>query len=97
MPAKETWVVYMLRCADGSLYTGVTTDPERRLRQHNAGKASKYTRIRRPVTIVFREDGHTRGGALSREAAIKRLTRRAKLLLARRSGAGSSQPGQGAG
>ena len=72
------WWVYIARCADGSLYTGITTDPARRLTQHNAGTASKYTRTRRPVTFVYQEPHPTRSQALSRESAIKALTRRAK-------------------
>jgi putative endonuclease len=78
---KPRWWVYVLRCADDSLYTGVTTDPERRLAQHNAGIASKYTRARRPVAIVHREATVGHGAALSREAAIKKLSRLAKEAL----------------
>jgi putative endonuclease len=73
--------VYVLRCADGTLYTGVTTDPDRRLAEHNAGTASKYTRSRRPVAIVYREAKRGRGTALRRELAIKALTREAKEAL----------------
>jgi len=75
------WWVYVLRCADGTLYTGVTTAVARRLRQHNAGTASKYTRPRRPVELVYRQRATSHGAALRREAAIKRLTRRAKEAL----------------
>jgi putative endonuclease len=78
-----SWVVYLLRCADGSLYTGVTTDVRRRCRQHNAGTASRYTRARRPVRLVYQEAHPHRGSALRREAAIKRLSRRQKLQLLR--------------
>lgn len=77
------WLVYVLRCADGSLYTGITTDPDRRLAQHNAGTASKYTRCRRPVVMVHREARRDRGAALRREAAIKALSRRQKETLIR--------------
>ena len=80
-PASSPWVVYILRCHGGSLYTGITTDPDRRLRQHNAGTAARYTRSHRPVTMVYREDQPTRGDALRREAAIKKLARTAKLRL----------------
>ena len=73
--------VYMLRCADGTLYTGWTTDLERRLAAHNAGEGAKYTRSRRPVVLVYSETLPTRQEALRREAAIKRLTRAQKLLL----------------
>jgi putative endonuclease len=76
-PAARWWV-YVLRCADGTLYTGVTTDPARRLAQHNAGTASKYTRCRRPVVIAYRERARTHGDALRREFAIKKLSRAAK-------------------
>ena len=75
---KAEWWVYILRCKDGTLYTGITTDTERRLAQHNAGTASKYTRARRPVTVVFREPAKTHGAALRREIAIKKLSRVAK-------------------
>lgn len=78
---KPRWWVYVLRCADDTLYTGVTTDTDRRLGQHNAGTASKYTRSRRPVVIVHREAARGHGDALRREAAIKRLPRSAKLEL----------------
>ncbi|MBQ9109703.1 MAG: GIY-YIG nuclease family protein [Oscillospiraceae bacterium] len=76
-----SWWVYLLRCADGSLYTGITTDVERRTAQHNAGTGAKYTRSRGPVVPVFREEGPTKGEALRREAAIKRLPRQEKLKL----------------
>lgn len=72
------WVVYIMRCADGTLYTGVTTDLARRLKQHNAGTASKYTRARRPVAVAYRATAKTHGDALRRELAIKKLSRAAK-------------------
>jgi len=75
--------VYILTCADGTFYTGYTTDPERRLREHNAGTASKYTRIRLPVTLSFLEGAPSRGAALRREFEVKRLSRRNKMLLCR--------------
>jgi putative endonuclease len=75
---KPQWWVYVLRCRDGTLYTGVTTDPDRRLSQHNAGTASKYTRSRRPVAMVYRETAKGHGAALRRELAIKKLSRSAK-------------------
>ena len=82
----QGWWVYVVRCADRSLYTGVTTDVPRRVRQHNAGTASKYTRSRLPVRLAYREEARGRGAALQREAAIKRLTRQAKeRLIAARS------------
>lgn len=75
------WIVYVLRCADGSLYTGITNDLRRRLAAHRAGTASRYTRTRGPVRVVHREPAADRGAALRREAAIKRLPRTAKLAL----------------
>jgi putative endonuclease len=71
----------MVRCTDGSLYTGMTTDVARRVGRHNSGAGSKYTRSRRPVTLVFKERAEGRGSALRREIEIKRLSRSAKLLL----------------
>ena len=71
--------VYIVRCADGTLYTGSTVDLEKRLRAHNGSKAgAKYTRARRPVELVYREETATIGAARRREAAIKRLTRTQK-------------------
>jgi len=82
---KPWWIVYVLRCADGSLYTGVTNDLDRRIATHRAGKGSAYTRSRLPVRLVYTERRPNRGAAQSREAAIKRLPRAAKLALTRRS------------
>lgn len=80
---QEGWWVYMLRCADGSLYTGVTTDLQRRLAQHNGERTggARYTRCRRPVELVWQEPGHDRSSAHRREAALKRLPRQSKLAL----------------
>jgi putative endonuclease len=75
------WYCYILRCRDGSLYTGVTTDPARRERQHNDGTAAKYTRTRRPVKIVYCETLHSRGDALRREHQLRHLPRNMKLEL----------------
>jgi putative endonuclease len=75
------WVVYMLRCRDGSLYTGITNDLTKRLAAHRAGTGARYTRARLPVRLVYRELRATRGSALRREGAIKRLPRAAKLAL----------------
>lgn len=72
---------YILRCADGTLYTGWTNDLDRRLAAHNAGKGSKYTCSRRPVELVYREEWGTKEQAMSRERQIKRLTRSEKLAL----------------
>ncbi|MCP3163454.1 MULTISPECIES: GIY-YIG nuclease family protein [Myxococcus] len=71
----------MLRCRDGSLYTGATNDLERRVATHGRGRGAAYTRARLPVTLVWSEPAEDRGAALRREAAIKRLTRGDKLLL----------------
>lgn len=73
--------VYLLRCADGSLYCGWTTDPMARLKTHNAGRGAKYTRSRLPVKLVYTEAFETRQEALSREWHIKRLSHREKELL----------------
>ena len=73
--------VYILRCAGGSLYTGVTLDLDRRLAQHRAGRASRYTRGRLPVSMVWCREVDTWGGALREEARIKRLSRLGKEAL----------------
>ena len=73
--------VYLLRCADGSLYCGWSTDPERRLGQHAAGTASRYTRRRRPVELVWTAECDDRSHALREEARIKRLTAAEKRAL----------------
>lgn len=73
----------MLRCRDGSLYTGITNDLPRRLGRHRAGTASAYTRARRPVRLVYQERQPDRGAALRREAALRRLSRGEKLRLLR--------------
>lgn len=72
---------YMVECSDGSLYTGWTTDVERRMTAHNEGKGAKYTRPRLPVKLVYYETFMTKEEAMSREYAIKRLTRAGKLKL----------------
>ena len=81
--AAEIWFVYILRCVDGTLYTGITKDLARRTRQHNDGTASRYTRSRRPVKLVYQEPQRSQSLALKREAAIKKLTRRQKLAMIR--------------
>jgi putative endonuclease len=75
------WFVYMLRCRDGSLYTGYTDDVERRVAVHQSGKGAKYTRSRLPVELVYQEELPDKSAALKREAAIKKLTRQQKLQL----------------
>lgn len=75
------WYVYILRCGDGSLYTGYTDDVERRLAVHQSGKGGKYTRSHLPVELVYREELPDKSAALRREAALKRLSRKEKLVL----------------
>ena len=75
------WTVYVLRCRTGQLYTGCTTDLERRVREHNSGTGSKFTRSRLPVTVVYKEESGSRSQALRRERAIKAMRREEKLLL----------------
>jgi len=70
--------VYIVRCADGTLYTGWTTDVERRVAQHNAGRGARYTRIRRPVALVYHEEAPDRSTAMRREWTIKKLDRERK-------------------
>ena len=77
----DRWFVYMVRCADGSLYTGIAKDVARRCQQHNAGTASRYTRSRLPVVVAYEEVQRSRSLALKREAAIKAMNRRQKLAL----------------
>ena len=78
---SERWFVYILRGADGSLYTGITKDVNQRLEQHNAGMASRYTRGRLPVTVIYREGSMPKGTALRRELTIKALSRKSKEAL----------------
>jgi putative endonuclease len=75
------WQVYIILCSDNSLYTGITTDLERRLQQHAKGKGAKYFRGRNPLQVVFLESGHTRSTACQRELIIKAMTRGEKYLL----------------
>ncbi|MFT7285925.1 MAG: putative endonuclease [Halieaceae bacterium] len=88
MAEPGDWQVYLLRCADGSLYAGVARNLQRRLRQHNGELVggAQYTRGRRPVTLLWNEACADRGEAQSREAAIKRLPREEKLRLIRSAG-----------
>jgi len=76
-----SWFVYILSCSDGSLYTGITTECERREKQHNAGKGAKYTRVRLPVTMVYQEVAEDRSAASKREYQIKQLSRKQKLAM----------------
>jgi predicted GIY-YIG superfamily endonuclease len=75
---SSRWLVYLLHCSDGSLYTGITNALEKRLKAHAAGTASKYTRSRLPVRLAYSEPQRSKSAALKREAAIKRLCRAEK-------------------
>lgn len=81
MTSNSNWVCYLLRCADDTLYCGITNDLEKRFSAHNAGTAAKYTRSRGPVELVFTESCIDRSSASKRELEIKKLTRVAKLAL----------------
>ena len=81
---------YILECADGTFYTGWTTDPERRVKQHNAGRGARYTCMHRPVRLVYVEEQADRASAMKREVAIKRMGRDGKKRLVER------QPARGA-
>jgi putative endonuclease len=87
--AADAWRVYIVRCADGSLYTGIAIDLERRIAEHNAdnGLGASYTRSRRPVTLVYQEVAADRSAASKREYRIKQLSRTEKLALIDGSGA----------
>jgi putative endonuclease len=80
---SEPWIVYMVRCADGTLYTGITTDVVRRVAEHNGeGRlGARYTRSRRPVTLAYVEPACNRAAAARRETVIKQLDRAGKLAL----------------
>lgn len=75
---------YIVECADGTLYTGWTTDPQRRVRTHNAGHGARYTRQRRPVRLIYIEEQTDRGSAMKRERAIKTMSHLRKKALAER-------------
>ena len=77
----ESWKVYILRCGDGTLYTGITTDVQARFAQHSSGKGAKYTRGRGPLEIVYTEECPDKSTALKRELQIKALPRAEKLKL----------------
>ncbi|MCM3145587.1 GIY-YIG nuclease family protein [Brevibacillus sp. MER 51] len=78
IPSSKSHYVYILSCADGTLYTGYTTELIRRLAAHNEGKGAKYTRGRGPVELLYWEEGADRSWGLKREDSIKRLTRKKK-------------------
>lgn len=75
---EKDWKLYILRCRDGSLYTGITTDVQKRQAAHNCGKGAKYTRSRRPVELVYQESCKNHSEALRREIQVKTLTREEK-------------------
>lgn len=75
MLLESIWYLYILRCGDGSLYTGITTDVEKRLEAHRTGRGAKYTRGRTPLELVYREICGSHSNALKRELAVKKLTR----------------------
>ena len=80
--SQANWYVYIVQCRDNSLYTGISTDPQARVAEHNSGpNAARYTRSRRPVNLLYTEPVASRSAALKREIAIKRLSRQAKLAL----------------
>lgn len=81
MSGEKQWCLYIVECADGTLYTGITNDLPKRLDAHNRGTASRYTRVRRPVHLRYQEPQTDRSSASKREAAVKRLSRVAKDLL----------------
>ena len=82
MGAPGRWHFYLLECSDGTLYAGITNDLERRLAMHNGGRASRYTRARLPVTLVYAEAHPDRSSASRREARVRRMPRKEKLALA---------------
>lgn len=83
MSKKPHWYVYIVQCTDNTLYTGITTDLKRRLRQHNGELAggAKYTQARRPVTLIYSEPAENRAAASQREYQIRKLSKKEKLLL----------------
>lgn len=82
MPVTSPWFVYLLRCADGTLYAGITTSPERRLAEHNTGKAgARYTRARRPVVLVWQQEASDRSVASRCEYLLRQLTKAEKEAL----------------
>lgn len=78
---ESIWNLYILRCRDGSLYTGITTDVDKRFEAHASGKGAKYTRGRGPLILVYREECGDHSAALKRELEVKKLTRQEKELL----------------
>jgi putative endonuclease len=75
------WFIYMLQCSDDTIYTGYTNDVDKRVEKHNKGKGAKYTKGRRPVTLVYYEQHPSKSSAMKREYAIKQLTKDEKIKL----------------
>ena len=94
---KSAWTVYILRCADGSLYTGIARDVARRVEEHNShgARAARYTRSRRPVKLVYQEPARTRSAASKREYRIKQMTRGDKQKLIETKAEGRRQKAEG--
>lgn len=86
-PRRRGWCLYLVKCADRSLYTGITNDLQRRIAQHNNGTASRYTRSRLPVELVYCEGCRDKSGALKKERRVKSLSRSAKEAYIARPGA----------
>lgn len=92
--AGQNWSVYIILCSDDSLYTGITTDPARRLSQHAAGHGARYFRGRQPLRLVYLEHGHSRSSASRRECLIKAMTRADKgQLIAQQAATGPKELG----
>ena len=81
---ESVWYLYILRCGDGTLYTGITTDVEKRLEAHRSGKGAKYTRGRSPLELIYREKCGSHSDALKRELTVKKLSREQKEMLLRK-------------
>ena len=92
---ESVWYVYILRCADDTLYTGISTDVEKRLQAHRTGRGAKYTRSRCPLTLVYRESCGSHSQALKRECCIKSMTRAEKLQLIRQGAEAEGQQSAG--
>ena len=92
---ESIWHLYILRCADDTLYTGITTDVEKRLEQHRSGKGAKYTRARRPVRLVYFEEFASKEEAMRREWRLKQMSRARKEQLIREAGCKEGKTGDG--
>jgi len=78
---SSDWSVYLLKCADSTLYTGISNNLSKRLEAHNLGRGAKYTKGRRPVSVIYQENNLTRSEALKREVQLKKMTRKEKIAL----------------